>query len=271
MSGANALRRLRAELSVGLPPTDMAGVPDRAAAAVRLAVEVGAPALAALDAATEAERAVSEQHRRLRAATAQSRVVVAGLALLPMLAIPGLQAIVGLPLLAFYGTPAGRSVGVAGAVLGLAGVGSARWLVRRTARLGEPSDVDELADLVAIAIGAGLPVGQALRLVAERRPGPAAALRRHAYAHERGLAVDTPIAEVVDVAAIAHRIGAPAAAALRDLARAERAERLGDAAVAAERLPVLLTFPTALCLLPAAVLLVGAPLVAVGLGAAAGT
>jgi Xaa-Pro dipeptidase len=51
----------------------------------------------------------------------------------------------------------------------------------------------------------------------------------------------------------------------------ERYKQIGaDAAMlaAAERLPALLAFPTALCLMPASVLLVGAPLLAVGLAAA---
>jgi hypothetical protein len=57
----------------------------------------------------------------------------------------------------------------------------------------------------------------------------------------------------------------PCAGSPRDL----RADDLARVLAAAERLPAQLTFPTALCLLPATLLLVGAPIVHAGLAAAA--
>lgn len=70
------------------------------------------------------------------------------------------------------------------------------------------------------------------------------------------------------VLATADEVGAPVAPTLRRLARDLRADELARVLAAAERLPAQLTFPTALCLLPASVLLVGAPIVHAGIGAA---
>ena len=60
-------------------------------------------------------------------------------------------------------------------------------------------------------------------------------------------------------------VGAPVAPALRRLAGELRADERARVLAAAERLPAQLTFPTALALLPATLLLVGAPIVQVGL------
>jgi pilus assembly protein TadC len=65
--------------------------------------------------------------------------------------------------------------------------------------------------------------------------------------------------------------GGPLDPLLRALARRVRTERGAAARLRAERLPTRLTFPTALCLLPATVLAIGAPIVGAGLGAVAGT
>ncbi len=62
-------------------------------------------------------------------------------------------------------------------------------------------------------------------------------------------------------------VGAPVGPALRRLAADVRADELARVLAAAERLPVRLTFPTALCLLPGTLLLIGAPIVSAGLGA----
>ncbi|MEY3020174.1 MAG: hypothetical protein RLZZ272_1158, partial [Actinomycetota bacterium] len=67
----------------------------------------------------------------------------------------------------------------------------------------------------------------------------------------------------------AEDVGASPAAPLRRLASDLRAEELARVLAAAERLPAQLTFPTTLLLLPATVLLVGAPIVRAGLAGTA--
>jgi Flp pilus assembly protein TadB len=209
-----------------------------------------------------------------------------GLALLAVGAalVAGLVRRVGRPADAGV-TRRGRWVG--GAVLGL-GLG---WLVhpavavvpvavawgRQRARLDRPPSVgvDEAADLTATALAGGIAPGAALRVAASQLPAHAPALHRLALELELGLpAVDDPsgcpgLARLRAVLATATEVGAAAAPALRRLARDLRADDLARVLAAAERLPAQLTFPTALCLLPATLLLVGAPMVHAGLAAAA--
>ena len=64
--------------------------------------------------------------------------------------------------------------------------------------------------------------------------------------------------------------GGPLGPALRSLAAHVRADRGAARHQQAMRLPARLTFPTALCLLPATVLAIGAPIVASGLSAVGG-
>jgi hypothetical protein len=144
------------------------------------------------------------------------------------------------------------------------------------ARHGRPDpdlpDIDEVADLVATALAGGLGAAGAVRAVAEVRSDVAGPL--HRLALELDLGVDdrprapVPLDRVAAVLVTAAEVGAPVGDALRRLARELRAERLARALAAAERLPAQLTFPTALCLLPAVLLAVGAPLAHAGLLAA---
>jgi len=119
----------------------------------------------------------------------------------------------------------------------------------------------------------------ALRLVADTLPGCGTSLRRLALEAELG-ALGAHVGPVVGarasaverlrgVLATAEDVGASPSRALVALAADLRADRLADTLAAAERLPAQLTFPTTLLLLPATVLLVGAPIVDVGLRAAA--
>jgi Flp pilus assembly protein TadB len=181
---------------------------------------------------------------------------------------------------------------VAGAAVGvlvhpLAAVPTVGVLVvrarRRRAALPAAPGVDEAADLVATALAGGVPPGEALRLAAGELPEHASELRRLALELELGLEpdpVDQPgpaaaarpdagLARLRLVLATATSVGAAAAPAARRLARDLRADDLARVLAAAERLPAQLTFPTALCLLPATLLLVGAPMVHAGLAAAA--
>jgi hypothetical protein len=110
---------------------------------------------------------------------------------------------------------------------------------------------------------------------ARRRRGPrdlAGPLRRLALALDLGTTQDlpapAPLDRVATVLITAADVGAPVGPALRRLAVELRAEDLARALAAAERLPAQLTFPTALCLLPAVLVAIGAPLAHAGLLAA---
>lgn len=130
--------------------------------------------------------------------------------------------------------------------------------------------VADAAELAATAVGGGLPPAAALRLAATELPDLAPALRRLAFDLEHGNApVELPpgVDRLAAVLTDADRLGAPVGPTLRRLAADVRADELTRVLAAAERLPVRLTFPTALCLLPGTLLLVGAPIVQAGLGA----
>ncbi len=92
--------------------------------------------------------------------------------------------------------------------------------------------------------------------------------RRAARRPQRTGAPSDPLHRLAVLLAAAERMGAPVAPSVRHLARELRADDLARVLAAAERLPAQLTFPTALCLLPATVLLIGAPIVQTGLSAA---
>jgi len=328
----------------GLPPQ---GLPERCQRAVEVAREVGAPLLAALDAAQAARDDERRAERAVAVASAQTRVVAGGLLLAPVLLVPGLGRLVGADLVGFYRSGLGLLVlGIGGGLLLLGAsivvllvrrVGSARqghphprptrsiWvlagivgvvihrisgpllavpaallvvhLVSRRHPSAEPAvGVDEAADLIATALAAGTSGPEALRVTADRLPALAPRLRRLAFGLELGLEVGLEVDQVSEVGgrsaaraprrtapapvrprdpfrrlasllAAAERTGAPVADSVRHLARDLRADDLARVLAAAERLPAQLTFPTALCLLPATVLLIGAPIVHAGLAA----
>ncbi|MFO7962046.1 MAG: type II secretion system F family protein [Nitriliruptoraceae bacterium] len=149
--------------------------------------------------------------------------------------------------------------------------------------------VDEVADLVATALAAGVSGPEALRLTADTLPRHATRLRRLAFGLELGMGPDAiaedpararhprpragaggtdPLHRLASLLAAAERTGAAVGPSVRHLAREFRADDLARVLAAAERLPAQLTFPTALCLLPATVLLIGAPIAQTGLSAA---
>jgi Flp pilus assembly protein TadB len=174
----------------------------------------------------------------------------------------------------------------------LAALGAHHLAARRAARPGSGPGLDEAVDLAATALGGGVSPAEALRMAADELPALAAGLRRLAFDLELGLAIadraaprdrtttqqredragasrrtDEPdaFARLAAVLTAADALGAPAVPTLRRLGTDLRAEDLTRVLAAAERLPAQLTFPTALCLLPATVLLVGAPIVHAGL------
>lgn len=136
-----------------------------------------------------------------------------------------------------------------------------------------PGGLDEVADLLATALTGGTAPAAAVREVVAVRPDVAGPLGRLAFDLDLGTDGGRHPAPLDRIAALLHAagdVGAPAGDALRRLAADLRADDLARALAAAERLPAQLTFPTALALLPAVLLAIGAPIVHAGLSAAAG-
>lgn len=272
------LEDLEVRAAAGELPTAAAITDPALGRLLATATDAGSPLLPALRAAHVAADDRAEIARGIRVATAQGRAVAAGLLALPLLLVPVLATLLDLELVAFYSRPPGVFVAVVGLALAGAGALCIRLLVARAERVGRvpadgaPSD-DEVIDLVATAVGGAQPGGQACRLVAAHAPGRADVLQRMAFALELAQPTDlpAPFDRVHRTLERAGRSGAPAGPGLRRLAAAVRSERRTRALESAQRLPALLAFPTALCLLPATVLLVGAPLVAAGLAGVTGT
>ncbi|MEX2550912.1 MAG: hypothetical protein WD638_11860 [Nitriliruptoraceae bacterium] len=358
-----AIDEFRLSVAVGADPLPPAGLPERCQRAVDLAREVGAPLLAALDAAQAARDDERRAERAVAVASAQTRVVAGGLLLAPVLLVPALGRLVGADLLGFYRSGPGLVVLAIGGGMLLVGALIVIVLVRRVGsaplgrsrhgtglRPGRPAwilagialvvalriagpflavpvallvahlasrrapsaeavvGVDEAADLIATALAGGTSGPEALRATADRLPALAPRLRRLAFGLELGLETDhagpvgprtkgpglgrgpgrdprrgpgrdpgratrppaparDPLWRLAALLAAAERTGAPVAGSVRHLARDLRADDLARVLAAAERLPAQLTFPTALCLLPATVLLIGAPIVHAGLAA----
>lgn len=129
--------------------------------------------------------------------------------------------------------------------------------------------LEEAVDLTATALQGGCSVTEALRTTAELLPELAPALHRLAFELELGIEPErefvAPLGRLGELLRAADRLGAPVADSLRRLARELRADDHARVLAAAERLPAQLTFPTALCLLPGTVVLIGAPIVHAGL------
>jgi Flp pilus assembly protein TadB len=326
---------LRLRVAAGVEVGERAALPERTRRALAVAERTGAPLLPALDGAMAAEDDAARAGRAVEVASAQARVVAAGLLVAPAVLVPALGRLAGADLLGFYTAPTGlvvlavglgllglgaatiarliRQVGrardrrgrsgpgapVAGmvaavAVWQLAGVALAplagllahRLMAARTAPPPAPPGLDEAVDLTATALGGGLGAPEALRVVADELTALARPLHRLAFDLELGLALpaagapgpgrlsrnprvsggaDDPLGRLRTVLTAADALGAPAVPTLRRLGTDLRAEDLARVLAAAERLPAQLTFPTALCLLPATLLLVGAPIVHAGL------
>ncbi len=325
-----ALDALHLAVMAGAPLGPLEDLPPRAYRAVTLAQEVGAPLVGTIEATRAAADDVRQAQRAVEVASAQTRVVAAGLLLAPLILVPGLARLAGADLIGFYTSGLGALVLAVG--LGLLGAGALLvvLLVRRVGRREDPTrpaasrrslpvavvaatlvgatfgwvlappaglltlhllrrrdaapgpapGVDEAADLVATALDAGVNAAEALRLAADRLPAHASRLRRLAFGLELGMGADDlappagrrqghrvtgdPIARLAVLLETADRTGAPVADSVRHLAAGCRADDLARVLAAAERLPAQLTFPTALCLLPATVLLIGAPIVQTG-------
>jgi tight adherence protein B len=270
---SSATDRVRLQLIAGAPLDDVASLPPRVRRGVNLARTLGAPLLPAVDAAAEAEDDDARARRAVEVSTAQARTVARGLTLAPLLLVPAIGGLAGVDTLAFYVSDAGRGVLGVGLALLLTGGGVARLLIRRASRPSRDAALEEVAELIAVALAGGTGAAAALREVAAVMPGEAGSLRRLALDVDLGIArpvgarEPVALARIREVLATAGELGAPAAPTLRRLARDLRAAELARVMAAAERLPAQLTVPTTLLLLPATLLLVGAPLVASGLAA----
>lgn len=272
---ADTTDRLRLALLAGVVPADLAALPERVRRGVILARALGAPVLPAVDAAADAEDDAARVRRAVDVSTAQARTVARGLAAAPLVLAPLIGRIAGVDVVTFYRSAAGRGVLVLGLLLLLAGGSVAGLMIAHAARPSRDAALDEVAELVAVALAAGAGTASALRAVADVLPAQAERLRRLAL--ELDLGIERPDAvgadafgRIRDVLMTASVLGAPAVPTLRRLARDLRAAELARVLAAAERLPAQLTVPTTLMLLPATLLLVAAPLVVSGLAGVLG-
>jgi tight adherence protein C len=152
------------------------------------------------------------------------------------------------------------------------GWGERRRQRRRRAELLR--HLPEVADLLVLAVGAGLTVPLAVAAVARRAPGPFAPALGRAISE---VALGRRLADALDdvptqfgddvrplIAALvaSDRYGAPLLDSLVRLSVELRADRRRRAEEAARRVPVKLLFPLVFCTLPAFALLTVAPLIA---------
>lgn len=152
----------------------------------------------------------------------------------------------------------------------------ARWhreRHRRREAAALRAEVPLTADLLAMALAAGLTPYLALEVVA--RCGPprvgrrlsgvlAARERRLVEALEAEAGAWPPLAGVLQVLIDCERLGAPAAPGLSRLAVEGRAQARQEALVRARRAPVKLLFPLVFLVLPAFVVLTVAPVLLAG-------
>ncbi len=164
----------------------------------------------------------------------------------------------------------GAGVGVAG----LVAVGGERLLRRagqEDVRAGPAPEADlpVACDLLAVCLGAGLPVGGALAAVAAALPGPLGPeLATGAGLYRRGAAPRRAWAEVPAELAVLGRVlvragesGSTVVPALRSLAGDARAEQRSRADAAVRRAGVWVLAPLGVCFLPAFLCLGVVPLV----------
>jgi Flp pilus assembly protein TadB len=152
-----------------------------------------------------------------------------------------------------------------------------RWLRHRrntTRRRATNQALPDVIDLLVVALGAGFTPTLAVQHVAPLAPSPVdealdEVLRRVARGVRFADALDALVDVLGDAArplmsalVAGERDGVPLGPTLDVLAREAKAQRRHAAETAARRLPVLLAFPLACCILPAFVLLTVAPLLA---------
>ncbi|WP_062304888.1 type II secretion system F family protein [Demequina subtropica] len=261
----------RAGVVLPTPPVD--GLDRAVVAAAGLAERTGAPLAAMLLAIARAAADQRESEALRRAALAGPRLSARVLAWLPLAGI-GMGALVDPRTLGVLGaTPLGWALLALGAVLTWAGRAWTRRIVRRAEEVGGEHDaVVAAAALVGAALGAGGPVGDALRAVAEALGEPG--LGEVALALPGGGGRPPPrgsrwepVARAVVPAVAAGASPVPSlAAAAETAARRSRTE----AAIAAGELGVRIALPLTLCLLPAFVVVGLLPLLVAVVGGTLG-
>lgn len=272
VTGEVALRAAAARAEAGLPVVTT-GLPPPAVRALEIAERLGAPRAPALRAAAAAERERVELDRAVRVAAAEGRSVARGLVLAPPVVGPLTALLVSDAPFAVWSTPTGRVVLGLAVVLWLAGLVVVRALVGAATgpRNAAGGSDDEALELVGIALSAGLGLPPALRLAAGDGGAPDD-LRRLALWLELGGQGPPPTARepwehIGTVLVGARRDGVPLAPLVRSLAAALRRQAHHEAMQRAARLGARLTLPTTLLLLPAAGLVVAAPVLHGALGA----
>ena len=203
-----------------------------------VATESGAPLGAALVALADTLRDLAEGARERETALAGPRATSTIVLALPPLGVlfGSLVGLDSLPIL--VGTPLGWVCLALGAALVVL---ARRWSARMITRAALGREAPGLAvELVAIALGSGMPPERARRLAA-------AAMNRCALTDETALAAHH--------LAFAASAGVPAAPLLRAAGRAERRRSRAEAARRAQELGTRLVVPLGLCVLPAFILL----------------
>lgn len=298
---------LEAELWLLGADVPAGGPSPRTQRALRLASELGAPVRDVLLRERERADAEAEARRVLRRATAQGRAAALGLVLVPPVLAPLVGTLAGVSSRprAWVLLVAGALWAAGGAVTLLlvrratAPRGASPWTplvggalalgLVVTGRLGpallvvagglaaarrarrrptvDPG-LDELLDLTALALHAGRGIGAALRAAGPSVPALADTAQRLALWLELGGVGGPPVLPDLGRDLLrAHRAGLPQVPVVAAHAARLRAEELHARLERAERLPVQLAVPLALLLLPAALLLVLAPLAELALGA----
>lgn len=262
---APALHGALARAAAGLP-IDPDGLPPRAVRALAVADRLGAPRAPALRAAAAAARDAEDLAAAVAVAAAEGRSVARALVVAPPVIGPAAALLVTDAPMAVWQTPVGRALLVLALLLWGAGALVVRTLVARAApgpRVGSAGTTEELLELAAIALGAGCGLADSLRRAADALGGDAPA-GVSALALWLELGADGPVPsgweQIGPPLSAARRDGVPLVALVRSLASAERRQHHQRALERAARLGARLTLPTTLLLLPAALVVVGAPL-----------
>lgn len=160
---------------------------------------------------------------------------------------------------------------VAGFVAGwwvavVVGAGALWFLSRRLADSCAVEDLSFAADVLVVAVSAGMPLPAALRHAADLVAGVATPLRTIAYSLDVGVEPQEEGMFSVFAAQLwqAHTAGAPTVRLLEQFAVQLRADERAARLARTARLPSQLTIPTTVLFLPATVLVMLAPVVAYG-------
>ncbi len=275
---AAATRRTAASLALGAPLTAAFGAyagvaPDEdvaplavvLASFVRSGGRVG-PSLARVAALLRGRLALEEERRAL---TAQARVSATVLVALAPLGAGFFS--IAMP--DYAPTLFGEGLGLLAVAIALEAAGAV-WLWRIVRGVAPSSDLALFLDAVVVGLEAGLTFPHALAGIVDRAPGLARreearrlladlALGRPLAMALREFAADANGARVAALVSSATRFGAPVAQLLVVQAEALRTSERHRAEATARRLPVLMLFPLALCILPALlVVFLGPPLLA---------